>query len=441
MPAAEAFDVVVIGGGPGGSVTAARLAQKGRRVLVLERDAFPRFHLGESLLPCSVPILAALGVLPEVDARFLRKPGAVFHDSYTDRTTRFDFADAFLAKSTYAYQVPRDDFDALLLTNAASTGAVVRHGFTVESVRYDGDRAVGVLAKDAEGSPVSIDARVVVDSTGRDALRARATRTSERLPGLDGTALYSQWRGVERSLGERAGDFHLVLFGDASGKAEDIPAPLGWFWFIPFKDGRTSVGASASLAWMRSARGGETALDPQALYQRAIAESPVARRMLASAEQLWPARATADYSFKVRDLCGDGWVAVGDSGGFIDPLFSTGAHLAMFGGFHAAEAIDAALTLGDVSRARFTAWETRMRSGGDLYVSMVRSFYEGLLSRLMFADKPHPYIRRVITSLLAGDVFDPDARWLEDARTRMTRPALLEMLSAASGSPAISAAR
>jgi flavin-dependent dehydrogenase len=423
----EAFDVVIAGGGPGGSVTAACLAKKGRRVLVLEREAFPRFHLGESLLPQSLVVLDALGLLPEVERRFLRKPGAQFHDSETDRMARFDFGEAFMPKFPHAYQVPRDDFDALLLTNAEKEGAVVRHGWSVESVRFEGSRAVGVEATNPAGEACSIDARVVIDATGRDALLARSAKATERIPGLDTTALYSQWRGAYRDPGEREGDFHLVLFGDEAPEAgASNPAPpTGWFWFIPFKDGRTSVGAAASRAWMRR-HAGE---DPQALYMRAIAGSKVASRFLEGAEQLWPARATADFSFRVRDLAGDGWLAVGDSGGFIDPLFSTGAHLAMHGGFQAALAIDAALTANDVSRARFEAWETGLRAGADVFMNMVESFYEGVLSRLIFADKPHPYLRRVITSLLAGNVFDTEARWLNDARTRMSRPALAAMLA------------
>jgi flavin-dependent dehydrogenase len=425
----ETFDVVVIGGGPGGAVTAGRLAQKGKRVVVLERDAFPRFHLGESLLPGSLPILEALGLLEEVDTRFLRKPGAVFHDSYSDRSARFDFSDAFFAKSPYAYQVPRDDFDTLLLGHAAKLGAEVRHGWTVLRVLYEGTRAVGAQAKEPSGREVTIGATVVVDATGRDAQIARNRKTNERLQGLDNTALFSQWRGVYREPGERSGDFHLVLFGDPNAdKDAKIPAPLGWFWFIPFKDGRTSVGAAASNRWMKL-HSGES---PQALYEMAIAESPVARRFLQRAEQLWPARATADFSFRVQELAGDGWLAVGDAGGFIDPLFSTGAHLAMFGGFSAAEAISAALDEGDVSRERFAAWEARMRSGAGLFLAMVQAFYDGVLSRLMLTPKPKPYIKRLITSLLAGDVFDADARWQADARQRMTRPAMLEMLAQAS---------
>jgi flavin-dependent dehydrogenase len=425
----EPFDVIVAGGGPGGAVTAARLARLGRRVLVLERDDFPRFHLGESLLPASLPVLDAIGVREEVDARYIQKPGAVFHDSYTDRVARFDFREAFAPSPPFAYQVPRDDFDALLLSQASKEGAVVRHGWSVESLRFEGTRAIGVNATDRDGGLHAIDARFVVDATGRDALSAHARRDTARIRGdvLDNTALYAQWRGVRRKEGAEAGDFHLVVFGDddPENKASPMPRLLGWFWVIPFKDGRTSVGAAASRRWMKRHAGG----DPQSLYEKAIAETPVVQRFLDGAEQLWPARATADFSFRTEQRTGDGWLAVGDAGGFIDPLFSTGAHLAMHGGFHAADAIHGALGAGDLSRERFRDWEAEMRTGADLFLEMVESFYEGVLSRLFFVDAPHPYVRRVITSLLAGNVFDRDARWLRDARKRMARAELMKLLA------------
>jgi flavin-dependent dehydrogenase len=405
------YDVVVVGGGPGGSVVASRLAQKGRKVTVFEKERFPRFHLGESLLPQSMSVLEAIGVLEQVDARFIRKHGAHFHDSGTGRTARFDFADAFMAEHKNAYQVPRDAFDELLLRRAEELGADVREGFSVARVRFDGGRAVGVDVTAPDGTPHRVDAPVVVDATGRDALLAHASRTTTRIESLDTTALFSHWEGAYRDEGERAGDIQIVLFG---WDAADAKEPAGWFWFIPFKDGRTSVGAVVQGAWMRAHKGESV----PALYARAIAESPVAKRFLENAHQLWPARATADFSFRVRDLTGDGWLAVGDSGGFIDPLFSTGAHVAMYGAFHAADAIDVALEKGDTSRASFLAWENHVRHGADLFLTLVENFYEGMLPPLLFADKPHPYLRHVITSLLSGNVFDEDARWLKDARTR-----------------------
>jgi flavin-dependent dehydrogenase len=413
-------EVIVAGGGPGGAIVAARLAQKGRRVTVLERERFPRFHLGESLLPQSMGALSAVGVLEEVDARFLRKHGASFHDSSTGRSVRFDFADAFHAEYKNAYQVPRDAFDELLLRRAEELGADVREGWSATRVRFEEGRAVGIEARDPQGASHWIDTKLVVDATGRDALLAHANRTTERIETLDTTALFSHWDGVFRDEGAREGDIQIVLFGgDEGGLASRCTAPGGWFWFIPFKDHRTSVGAVVRGEWMRTHKSENV----EALYRRAIAASPVAARFLAGATQLWPARAAADFSFRVRDLSGDGWLAVGDSGGFIDPLFSTGAHVAMHGGLHAADAIDAALDAGDVSRARFLGWEKYVRQGTDLFLTLVESFYRGMLPPLLFADKPHPYLRRVITSMLAGDVFDDESRWIRDARARFASPA------------------
>lgn len=399
----EPVDVVVAGGGPGGSVLASRLRQLGRSVVVLEKDRFPRFHLGESLLPDSMAALQTIGALDTLFARFLVKRGANFHQDATERTARFDFRDAFDTRHDHAFEVPRDEFDELLLRHAQSLGADVREGWTVTRVQWEGTRAVGVELKDPGGREQAMAARVVVDATGREALIARSQRTTERIAKLDKTALYSHWRGVWRDQGEREGDIQIVV------------VPEGWFWFIPFKDGRTSVGAVMSSAWMR-ARGATDGAE--ALYRRAIAESKVATRMLEKAEALWPARAAADFTFRVRELSGEGWLSVGDSGGFIDPLFSTGAHIAMDGGLYAAEAIDEALRQGDVSRARFAAWEKRVRTGADLFLHMVLAFYEGALEPLLFADKPHPFLRRAITSMLSGHVHDEDARWVREVRAR-----------------------
>jgi flavin-dependent dehydrogenase len=408
-------EVIVLGGGPGGAVVAARLAQIGRRVTVLERDRFPRFHLGESLLPQSMGVLKEIGVLDAVDASFIRKHGAQFHDSATGRTARFDFSDAFHAEYKNAYQVPRDAFDELLLRRAEELGAQVREGFCATQVRFEGERAVGVFAEGPDGARYEADASVIVDATGRDALLAHASRSTRRIASLDTTALFSHWEGAWRDLGERAGDIQIVVFGrDPAREAQ----PAGWLWFIPFKDGRTSVGAVVQGSWIRSYKGESIAH----LYARAIAESPVATRFLESARQLWPTRAAADFSFNVGSLSGDGWLAVGDSGGFIDPLFSTGAHMAMHGGFHAADAIDEALRRGDTSRESFARWEENVRRGAELFLMMVESFYRGMLPPLLFADRPHPYLRRVIASLLSGNVFDHEARWLKDARTRFRGP-------------------
>lgn len=393
--------VVIVGGGPGGSVCAAALARRGRRVVVLEKARHPRFHLGESLLPLSMPVLDAVGALEEAKARFLVKRGACFNAD-DGRRSRYGFEESYGAtQSGWALQVPRDEFDELLLRHAKACGADVREGFTATRIAFDGPRAIGVEARDDAGNMHAFDAAFVVDASGRDALSAHATRGTTAIPALDKTAVFAHFRGAWRDVGARAGDIQIVLFGG------------GWFWFIPFADGRTSVGAVVASEWIRAA----TDRSPPALFARAVAASSVARRFLERAEQLFEARATADFSFHVRDVRGDGWIAVGDAGGFIDPLFSTGAHLAMNGALSGAVAIDHALASGDVRADGFAEWEAENRRGADLFLGMVQAFYDGKLQPYIFAERQHPYLRRAITSMLAGDVYE-DSRWARDLRSR-----------------------
>jgi len=410
-------DVLVIGGGPGGSTCAAKLAERGRKVLVLEREKFPRFHLGESLLPGSMPVLESLGVMPELRERFILKYGARFHYDIVDAGTarvvkeRYVFATAFDAKFDHAFQVPRDEFDDVLLRNAEKKGAEVRHEWDVKRIRFDGTRAVGVDAVDPDGKSHAIDAKFVVDATGRDALLAGDRREKSKIDRLDKSAFYNHYRGTRRQAGIEEGDIDIVIF---SG---------GWFWFIPFKDGRTSVGAVVASAWVREAKEAGAA-DADALLDRAIAQSPAAQWLLEGAEKLWPkARAAADYSYRVSHNFGDGYVMVGDSGGFVDPLFSSGAHIAMRGAARASEVIDEALRDGDVSAKRFEAWAAEVKLGTDTFVDAVQAFYAGGLVRYLFAEKKHTFLRRSITSLLAGDVYSSDARWIKDVRVRLAEMA------------------
>ena len=427
----EEVEILVIGGGPGGSTTAACLAQRGRKALILEQSRFPRFHIGESLLPSSAVVLKSLGLEEEMDRRFVRKYSARFLDDEATEgsdtaTARYAFVDAFPPSTPYAWQVTRAEFDELLLRRAEALGAEVREGYRVNKAIFEGNTAIGVEATSPTGERRRIGARVIVDATGRDSLLARGPRgeapARRRLPGLDKTAIFTHIQGGHRNEGLNAGQIELTIL---AGRNDDGSTP-GWAWFIPFNDGRSSIGFVLSSEVLKGRvndaralfgdklgpepreygdRSTETNARLEAVFDAEVSRSPWMRRMIGDAPRVNPVRAAADYSFRVGTLAGDGWLAVGDAAGFLDPLFSTGAHMAIGGGVRAARAIDEALTGGDVSAARFAPYAKMMRTAGDLFLGAVQSFYRGDLRGLLFAKNQRPVIRRSITSMLAGDVF------------------------------------
>ena len=320
-------------------------------------------------------------MLDAVKARFIAKYGARFHDDIRKKKDRFSFDGAWKSDIEHAFQVPRDAFDALLLDHARASGADVRERWTAERlIRNERGRAAGVDATAPDGTTARIDARFVVDASGRDVLTARASGGTAKIDGLDQTALYAHFEGIPRQGGKLEGDIDIVLFASGvdsrlSG-GEERP---NWFWFIPFKDGRTSVGAVVSRAWMRDRRARLTAGESDiatSLFEIAVSESATATELLAKATRLWPrAEATADFSYRVGTTSGDGWLAIGDAGGFIDPLFSTGAHIAMTGGKLAADVIVRALESPDEERRLVGEWEQHVRAGAETFILAVQAFY------------------------------------------------------------------
>jgi flavin-dependent dehydrogenase len=396
----ETTDVVVIGGGPAGSTVATLLAQRGVRTTVVERECFPRFHVGESLLPQSQRVWQRLGVAEKLAARYLPKHGVRFLDCRTERTATWSFAEALDPAATHGYHVPRADFDDLLLRHAAEQGARVLQGWEARDALLAGGTVAGVTARDPGGIAREIRARVVVDASGRDTLLASRLCTKQRVPGLDRTALFTHFTGVERQGGRNEGNLDVVVF------------PHGWFWNIPFRGDVNSVGVVCSATWMRARRPGES-LD--GFFDRTVEDASWARRLLARARKLNPARAVADYSYRVDRYGGDGWILVGDAAGFVDPLFCSGLHLAFHSATLAADAIAEALDAGDVSAARWTGYERAVRTTAELFTGLVQGFYDGTLADRFFEPVPRA-TRQALSSLLAGDVFDPQAPWLRALR-------------------------
>lgn len=387
------FDVVVAGGGPAGSSTANFLRQRNRRVLVLEREKFPRFHIGESLLPFGNERWRELGVLDKMDALYIHKPGAKFIHEETGAEFTYYFDKAIRADNPYAYQVKRADFDKMLLDHAASLGADVREETTVEDVAFAAD---GVTVRAARGDErYEVRAPMFVDATGRDALIAG--RRQLKIP--DGVittnvAVHTMYKNVDRSQGADEGNIILGLFDG------------GWWWMIPFKDGDTSVGMVFEKGYSKTKRG----LSSEEMMTQALEHLPHLKHYLRNATRFLPVGAQGNWSYRSTQFYGDRLLMVGDSAAFVDPLFSTGVLFAINGAKFAVEHIERALGDGDFSAERFAPYQDDCVRGMDLFKGLVHEFYAQNLRKVLLASAQNPTICAVITSLLAGDVYKP-AMW------------------------------
>lgn len=377
------YEAVIVGGGPAGATLGGLLASRGRRVLIVERQQFPRFQIGESLLPLSCEIFEKLGVMEELCESCTHKYGATFVDADDGRQVRYRFAEAFDNRYPHAFQVRRASFDTLLLDRARALGAEIRQPCKAEEIVFDGERAVGLRLEGGE----EIAAEVVVDATGRGAMLATRFGRRRRLPYLDQTAIYAHYEGVTRLPGEAAGDVVVVMFDD------------GWYWIIPFRDGETSVGVVGNRTFMARRQG-----DIPSFWEEVRQVVPFMREATKDARRVTEVRTAADFSYRVDPIVGDGWLCVGDAFGFIDPLFSSGVHLAMRSADIAAGAIDAALASGDTSAGAFVAYEKMVRYASGLFMGVVQAAYAGEFRQMLFAESQRPALRKVITSILSGDV-------------------------------------
>jgi flavin-dependent dehydrogenase len=385
------FDVVVAGGGPAGSSTANFLRQKNRSVLVLEREKFPRFHIGESLLPFANDVWKDLGVYEHMDASYIHKPGARFihEESGADFTYYFDTS--IRPGRPYAFQVKRAEFDKMLLDKAASMGAVVREETKVEEVAFNSDGVV-VRALGPDGNRYEVRAPMFVDASGRDALIA-GKRDLKIPDGLITTnaALHSMWKGVDRENGANEGNIVLGLFDG------------GWWWLIPFKGEDTSVGMVFEKSYTRGHKG----MKPEELYLDTIERLPHLKHFLRGATRFLDVGSQGNWSYRSKIFYGERLLMVGDSAAFVDPLFSTGVLFAINGAKFAAEHIDGALKDGNFSAERFKAYQDQCIAGMDIFKDLVHEFYSENLRKLLIQSGANPTMCSVITSILAGDVYKP----------------------------------
>ena len=394
--AEDAYDVIVIGGGPAGTTFAHRAARAGHRTLIVEGSRHPRFCVGESLLPATMPLCAELGLLERFEKqRFVRKYGAYFCFEDGGAPEYFHFPDASRCPAEHAYEVRRADFDRVLWDAALEAGAEGRDQTRVESVRFEGDRATGVELVDAGGNRARVDARLVADCSGRSTLLGRQLGLRRRDDRLHKIALYTHYADVLRSSGEDAGTIGIIA------------TPFGWMWFIPFAGGGASVGAVLDRAWYGARK--RSGLEHEGIWEEVLEIVPAVARRLRGAERARPLEATADFQYRLDRWAGDGWVVAGDAGAFLDPVFSSGVHLAMTGADRASRAAVAALARSREPKARdFARYERRSRTALETYAKFIYAWYDPSF-REVFMRPPHDrpgvgWLKREIISVLAGAV-------------------------------------
>lgn len=382
MKAPRVWDTVVIGAGPAGSTTAALLAAGGFDVLLLDKDEFPRFRIGESLLPSGLPVLDKLGIKP-TDDTFQFKRGAEFVCEATRRTASFDFAQALAGPPRHAWHVERASFDAMLRDKAGESGAVVRHGVSATDVQADEE---GASVDTTHGKE---RARFVVDATGQERLIGRRRRAVKPYGRFGKAAVYAHFSGMSDEAVETIGPGNDIRIMMVDG---------GWLWVIPLPGRRLSVG-------LVTQRRGMTVDD----FQKQVATSPLLRCLTDGTEATKP-QIVSNFSYHNDAHHGTRYACVGDAACFLDPVFSSGVSLALIGACSLVERLGPALDKGTEGAAEFYApLSHRMQQGYRAFALLIHRFYNTrLVDNVVLDAPPDGVLRASITSMLAGDVWGKD---------------------------------
>jgi flavin-dependent dehydrogenase len=365
------------------------LAEQGWNVHLLEKDSHPRFHIGESLLPQSLPILKQLGVLPEVEKIGIVKYGAEMISHRYGRKQMFYFSKAFDESQPFAFEVKRSEFDAILLKNAAAKGVQVHEGVRAGSVGFRLGKSSIVHAQNGAGNPIAWEAQFVVDASGRDTFLSGQLGGKHRSHTHNSAAVFGHFEGVGRLPGKDEGNITVAWLEH------------GWCWLIPFKDGTTSVGI---VCWPDYIKSRTTPLD-QFLLDTLRQCPPIAER-LRHAKLLTPVYAAANFSYRRETMSGEGYLMVGDAFAFIDPVFSSGVHLALNSAVMGAKVVEAHLRGSPDYAQRLREFDRMVRRGVKTFSWFIHRFTQPAFQSLFVSTKRPPKMERAVLSLLAGDVYE-----------------------------------
>jgi flavin-dependent dehydrogenase len=389
MSSEQACDVLVIGGGPSGTTAGALLAERGHRVQVLEREKFPRYHIGESLLPFTFHPLQRLGLIPKMrQSAFVKKFSVQFVSMSGKASHPFYFFSRYDADVAQTWQVLRSEFDQMLLDNARAKGVQVSEETTVKELLKEGGKITGVRAQDRNGQEREYRAPITLDCSGKESFAAVRQQWRVKDPQLNKVAAWTYYRGAKRDEGIDAGATTVAF----------VPEK-GWFWYIPQHHDMVSVGVVAEGKYLTR----EGLKSPELIFKREVEQNLWIKEHLACGQPVGPYYITSEYSFHSR-YCGcEGLLLVGDAYCFLDPVFSSGLMLALKSGVLAADAVHEAILARDYSPARFAGYAATLRQGIENMRKLVYAFYHPNFSFRVLTDK-YPDLAGDVTDCLSGDV-------------------------------------